>query len=117
MIAFSIGAVAITSVFFRKVSLVGSTRAKLGIIFFFGLFHGLGFAGLLREIQVPPDKFLASLFSFNIGIEIGQLIIVASALPFIYLLRKKSWYPLLIKIVSIIIAVIASAWMIQRLLQ
>ncbi len=117
MIAFSIGAVAITSVFLRKFSLVGSPSAKLGIIFFFGLFHGLGFAGLLREIQVPPDKFLSSLFSFNIGIEVGQLIIVVIALPFIYLLRNKSWYPTLIKIASIVIASIALVWMIQRILR
>ncbi len=116
MIAFSIAAVAVTSVFFRKISYLGSTKAKLGIIFFFGLFHGLGFAGLLREIQVPPDKFLASLFSFNIGIEVGQLIIVAIALPFIYLLRHKSWYPALVKIASVIIASIALTWMVQRLL-
>lgn len=115
VIAFSIAAVAISSVFFRK-DFVGSTKAKLGIIFFFGLFHGLGFAGLLKEIQIPPDKFLASLVSFNIGIELGQLLIVGLALPFVYLLRNKSWYPTATKVAAGIIASIALYWMVQRIL-
>lgn len=114
VIAFSIAAVAITSVFLRK-DFFGSTRTKLAIIFFFGLFHGLGFAGLLKEIQIPPDKFLTSLLSFNIGIEIGQLFIVALALPFIYLLREKDWYPTAVKIAASIIASIALFWMFQRI--
>lgn len=114
VIAFSIAAVAISSVFLRK-EFLGTTRAKLGIIFFFGLFHGLGFAGLLKEIQIPPDKFVTSLLSFNIGIELGQLIIVALALPFIYLLRHKSWYPIAVKVAAGIIAGIALFWMFQRL--
>ncbi len=117
VIAFSIAVVAITTVFLPKNSLLGSPRAKLLIIFLFGLFHGLGFAGLLQEIQVPQDKFLASLVSFNIGIELGQLLIVAAALPFTYLLRNKSWYPKLIKVTALVIAGIAIFWMFQRIFQ
>lgn len=117
VIAFSIAAVAITTVFLSKKSFLASPCAKLLLIFSFGLFHGLGFAGLLKEIQIPPDKFLASLFSFNIGIEIGQLIIVATVLPFIYLLRNKNWYPKLIKVAAAVIATIAIFWMFQRIFQ
>ncbi|MBA3758364.1 HupE/UreJ family protein [Candidatus Saccharibacteria bacterium] len=117
VIALSIAVVAITTVFLPKKSFLGSPRAKLLIIFSFGLFHGLGFAGLLKEIQVPPDKFLASLVSFNIGIELGQLLIVAVALPFIYLLRNKNWYPKLIKVTAVVIASIAIFWMFQRIFQ
>ena len=117
VIAFSIAVVAITTVFLSKKTFLGSPRAKLLIIFSFGLFHGLGFAGLLKEIQIPSDKFLASLLSFNIGIELGQLIIVATALPFIYLLRNKSWYPKLIKVAAAVIASVALFWMFQRIFQ
>ena len=116
MIALSIAVVALTSVFLRENKYAGTLKAKLGIIFFFGLFHGLGFAGLLKEIQIPPDKFLSSLVSFNIGIELGQLIIVAIALPFIYALRMTKYYPLAIKIISGIIACIALVWMVQRII-
>ncbi|MDQ2973680.1 MAG: HupE/UreJ family protein [bacterium] len=117
VIALSIAVVALATVFLPKKSLLGSARAKLLIIFSFGLFHGLGFAGLLQEIQVPSDKFVASLVSFNIGIELGQLIIVVAALPFIYLLRDKSWYPKFIKVAAVVIAAIAIFWMFERIFQ
>ncbi len=115
IIALSIAVVALGSVFLKDNKYIGDIKSKLGIIFFFGLFHGLGFAGLLKEIEVPEDKFLSSLLSFNLGIEIGQLVIIGLALPFIYLLRNKTWYPLLIKIIAGAIATIAIIWMFQRI--
>jgi predicted anti-sigma-YlaC factor YlaD len=84
------------------------------MVFVFGLFHGLGFAGLLEEIHVPEEKFVSSLFAFNIGIEIGQLIIVAVALPLIFLARKKSWYPRVIQGIAIVIGALGIFWAIQR---
>lgn len=115
-IAFSIAYMAIVSVFFEKVRYIGGENGKVGSIFFFGLFHGLGFAGLLKEIQIPNDKFISSLFSFNVGIEIGQLIIIMCTLPFIYALRHKHWYPRLIQIIAVIIAVLGIFWGISRIL-
>ncbi len=116
LIALSIAYVAITTVFFKDRKYLGDGRAKVAMVFFFGLFHGLGFAGLLQEIQIPADKFIASLISFNVGIEIGQIIIVALAFPFIYFLRNKSWYPTLIKIIAVIIGILGIFWAIQRAL-
>lgn len=116
MIALSIAYVAISTVFFRGRMFVGENKGKIAAVFFFGLFHGLGFAGLLKEIQVPQDKFASSLLSFNLGIEGGQLIIVSLAFPFIYLFRKKKWYPNIIKVFSLVIAAIATFWFIQRIL-
>ncbi len=115
MIALSIAYVAITSVFFQGRGFFGENRGKIAAVFFFGLFHGLGFAGLLKEIQIPADKFISSLFAFNLGIEGGQLVIVALAFPFIYFFRKKSWYPLATKVIAAIIATIATYWFIQRI--
>ncbi len=69
----------------------------------------------LKEIQIPPDKFVSSLLAFNLGIEGGQIFIVALAFPFIYFFRKKLWYPFAIKIVAGIIAAIAIFWFIQRI--
>lgn len=114
MIALSIAYVAISTVFFKNA--LFKEKGKIAAVFFFGLFHGLGFAGLLKEIQVPQDKFASSLLSFNLGIEGGQLIIVSLAFPFIFLFRKKKWYPSVIKAVSVIIASIAIFWLFQRLL-
>ena len=56
--------------------------------FLFGLLHGLGFAGALREIGLPPDDIPLSLFSFNVGIEAGQLAFVFVILLLGFLLRR-----------------------------
>lgn len=56
--------------------------------FLFGLLHGLGFAGALREIGLPPDDIPLSLFSFNVGIELGQLAFVFVILVAGFLLRR-----------------------------
>lgn len=116
IIAFSISAVAIATVFFRKHKIIANNRAKLGLVFFFGLFHGLGFAGLLQEINVPDDKFLSSLLAFNVGIEIGQLFIISLALPLIYTLRDKRWYGGAIKATAATIGFIGIFWGVQRIL-
>ena len=49
------------------------------VVFGFGLLHGLGFAGVLQEIGLPRDDFLAGLISFNVGVELGQLSVIAIA--------------------------------------
>jgi hypothetical protein len=116
IIALSIAAMAISTVYFRNNKYLQNVKYKLGIIFIFGLFHGLGFAGLLQEIQVPEDKFVASLLAFNIGIEAGQLMIIGLALPVIYLLRDKPWYDRSIKVIAVAISAVAIFWMLQRIL-
>src|SRR6185436_15907703 len=64
----------------------GGRDARPWIALFFGLVHGFGFASVLREIGLPPRALGISLFSFNLGVEIGQaliVVIVASALAFV----------------------------------
>jgi len=114
IIALSISFMAIATVFFRNHRYLGGDAAKVGIVFFFGLFHGLGFAGLLREIQIPPDKFLSSLISFNIGVEFGQLFIILLALPLIYAFRNRSGYNRVIQGVAVLIAIVGIVWAVQR---
>ncbi len=114
LIALSIAVVAITSVFFRGRKFIGENRGKIVMVFFFGLFHGLGFAGLLKEINIPADRFISSLLAFNVGIELGQLVILAIAIPPIYYFRDRSWYSRAIKIIAGIISLIAIFWIIQR---
>jgi hypothetical protein len=58
----------------------------------FGLLHGLGFAGALRELGLPQGAIPLSLFSFNVGIEVGQLAFIALALfPVALASSSKSW--------------------------
>ena len=115
IIALSIAVMAILTTFYGHLRFMGNLWAKTGLVFFFGLFHGLGFAGLLKEISVPNDAFLSSLVSFNIGIEIGQLIIIALALPCILYFRKRTWYPIFIKCLAIGITGIATFWFLERI--
>ncbi len=116
LIAFSIAYVAITTVFLKNTLALGKSKYKLATVFFFGLFHGLGFAGILQEIQIPKDRFFSSLISFNLGIEVGQIVIIAAAFPVIYFLRKKIWYGTFIKVVAAIISMIAIFWGFERIL-
>jgi hypothetical protein len=117
IIAFSIAYVAAGSVFFKNSKFFTGPHAKIVGVFFFGLFHGLGFAGLLQEIRIPSDRFVSSLISFNIGIEIGQILIVLCALPFIYFSKNKPWYPTIIKILAALITLFGIIWGIERIFQ
>ncbi len=90
---------------------------RILLVFMFGLIHGLGFASSLNEIGLPRNKFLTSILSFNIGVELGQVaVILAVFLLFVYpfgkqlYYRKRVVYPL-----SIIIALIALYWTVERM--
>lgn len=63
---------------------------RIGIVFLFGLIHGMGFASALNEIGLPPDRFLTSILSFNAGVELGQITVIAAVFLLIIIpLRKK----------------------------
>jgi hypothetical protein len=93
----------------------GSKRYRWLLTFGFGLIHGMGFAGALKDIGLPPGAFLASLFSFNIGVEIGQLAVVAVLLPVLLLLRKTRWNAVTVRSLSVVIGLIALFWFIERI--
>ena len=92
------------------------TRRAWTLAFGFGLVHGFGFAGALTELGLPKGARLASLFGFNLGVEAGQLAVVCLALPVLYLLRDRAWYPRwAMPLASMAIATIAAWWMVQRI--
>ena len=86
------------------------------VVFAFGLLHGMGFAGVLRELQLPRGEFVPALVSFNVGIELAQLAVVAGA----YLLiaawfRQRDWYrPRFVVPASVTIAATGVFWTLQR---
>ena len=75
LIALSIAYVAIENLATREL-----TPWRPAVVFLFGLLHGLGFAGVLGEIGIPEPDFLVALLSFNVGVEAGQLAVLALAL-------------------------------------
>lgn len=82
--------------------------------FAFGLIHGFGFASVLRDLGLPQGSLLASLFGFNVGVEIGQLAIVAAFLPLAWLLRKTWFYRQVLSVGSLAIALVAAVWLVER---
>ena len=82
--------------------------------FVFGLIHGFGFASVLLDLGLPQSSLVASLFGFNLGVEIGQLTIVAIFLPLAWLLRKTWFYRQLMTVGSVLIAIIAAIWLLER---
>ena len=69
-------------------------RGRRGLVtFFFGLIHGFGFAGVLAELSLPTGRFAWALFQFNLGIELGQAVIVLALIGLLYLARRDRRYP------------------------
>ena len=89
---------------------------RIVLVFLFGLIHGLGFASSLNEIGLPRNKFIISIISFNVGVEIGQIAVITAVFVLLVIpfgkspnYRKRIVFPL-----SVIIALIALYWTIER---
>ena len=100
--------------------LVGSKGrdARAWVALFFGLVHGFGFASVLRETGLPPRALGLSLFSFNIGVEIGQAIIVmivASLLGAIHARRPGATRPIVLA-GSLVVIAAGTYWFIERVI-
>lgn len=82
--------------------------------FLFGLIHGFGFASVLRDLGLPQGALLSGLLGFNLGVELGQLCIVAVFLPLAYALRDTRFYRRLLTTGSGAIALVAVIWFAER---
>jgi len=88
------------------------------VVFGFGLLHGLGFAGVLREVGLPHGQFVPALVSFNVGVELGQLTVILSAFLAVGVWgRNKQWYrPRFVIPASAVIAAVGLFWTVQRVM-
>jgi hydrogenase/urease accessory protein HupE len=110
-IALSIAYVGIENLFVEDAS------KRWRITFPFGLIHGFGFAGALREIALPRAQVPVALISFNLGVELGQLAVLAVALPVTLAARRAPWFgDRGVKLLSIAIALGGGALFVARLL-
>jgi hypothetical protein len=83
--------------------------------FGFGLVHGLGFASVLADLGLPTDSLVPALLGFNLGVEAGQLAIVALFLPLAFATRESFAYRrVVLGVGSLLIALVASAWLVER---
>ena len=113
LIAASIAYVAVENLCVQRVR---ATRVLL--VFAFGLLHGMGFAGALADLGLPPGNRTLALVSFNVGVELGQLAVLVAAwivlgLPF----REKPWYRARVVVpCSVAIAAVGLYWAVARAL-
>ena len=91
---------------------------RVALVFSFGLLHGMGFAGVLRDIGLPRPQFLTALVSFNAGVEAGQLTVIALAFALVAYWRadRQFYRRAIVRPASVAISLIGSFWTLQRVL-
>mgnify|MGYP003513214374 FL=1 len=112
IIAISIMVVALENIFSPRLK-----KSRIGVVFLFGLVHGMGFANALSTLGLPQNSYLTSLVMFNVGVELGQFVVILSAF---YLFGKwfgnKPYYRKTFVIpLSVLITLISGYWTIERL--
>jgi hypothetical protein len=110
LIALSISAVALENLCRNEVS-----RWRWGGVFLFGLIHGLGFAGILSEMQIPEGKFVGALVCFNVGVELGQLAVIGIAAALVWPIHKSEWYSKRVRTPACwMLAAVGLYWAVER---
>jgi hypothetical protein len=110
LIAFSIAWVAVENL------LLDHAGGRWRITFVFGLVHGFGFSNVLRDMDLPRASLAMSLFTFNAGVEIGQLVFVLVTFPLIYRLMRTHWHAQFSLACSSVVFCLGVYWFVQRLL-
>jgi len=113
LIALSIAWIGIENIFTRSLH-----RGRLALVFGFGLLHGMGFASMLKDFGMPDDAFFTALFSFNAGVELGQLTIIMLAFLAVGLwFGDRAWYRQVIVVSgSLAIAAVGLYWTYDRIM-
>ena len=112
LIAVSIAYVAIENVFLSELR-----SWRVALVFGFGLLHGMGFAGVLRDLGLPRSEFLTALLTFNLGVEAGQLAVIGAAFVLVgWPCAGRVWYRRRVVVpASALIACTAVFWTVERL--
>jgi hypothetical protein len=89
---------------------------RVALVFSFGLLHGMGFAGVLRDAGLPRPQFMTALLAFNAGVEAGQLTVIALAFAAVAYWRRNrlAYRRLVVQPVSIAISLVGLFWTLQR---
>lgn len=112
LIALSIAYAALENIFAKG----HMHTSRLVLVFAFGLLHGMGFASVLSDFGMPDNAFITALISFNIGVELGQLAVIAALFLLIAVwFRQKPWYRTAFVIpISLTIAILGLYWVYER---
>ncbi len=112
LIAISIAYIALENIFLSHLN-----HWRVVLVFAFGLLHGLGFAGALKEVGLPRSEFATALLCFNVGVELGQLTVIGLAFLLVGLpYANRVWYRSRIVLpASALIACFGVYWTVERL--
>ena len=111
LIAVSIAYVAIENIFMSELK-----PWRVALVFAFGLLHGMGFAGALKELGLPRSEFVTALITFNVGVEAGQLAVISAAFLVVGWYCGRQWYRrVIVAPASALIACVAIYWTVERL--
>ncbi len=112
LIALSIAYVGVENIYARELH-----KSRLILVFFFGLLHGLGFAGVLSDFGMPKNDFATALISFNVGVELGQIAVISVAFVLLRLWFKnqQNYRRIIVLPGSAFISVIGAYWFLERL--
>lgn len=108
-IALSIAYVAVENLWRRD-----PTAHRWILTFVFGFVHGFGFANVLRDLGLPTQGLVASLLAFNVGVEIGQVVIVAVLFPLLLWLARQSYHQQVVRVISVVILLFGMGWLVER---
>ncbi len=112
LIALSIAYVAVENIRTDRL-----TPWRLAMVFMFGLLHGMGFAGVLTSLHLARTDFAVALLGFNLGVEAGQLAVIAGAALLVGWWRVQPWYRLRVVVpASLVIAATGLYWTVARVL-
>lgn len=110
LIALSITYVAIENLVTRELR-----PWRVALVFGFGLLHGMGFAGVLSDLGLPRSEFVTALVTFNLGVEGGQLTVIALAFGAVLQVQEQEWYRRWVVVpASLAIAATGIVWTVQR---
>jgi hypothetical protein len=108
-IAFSVAWVAMENLWAK------TFKRRWLVSFLFGFVHGFGFANVLKELDLGRSALVASLIFFNVGVEIGQVVIISLLLPLLWLLARTPAHAASVKLASLVIFVAGTFWFVERL--
>jgi hypothetical protein len=110
MIALSIAYVGIENLWIKELK-----PWRVGLVFGLGLLHGMGFASVMQELELPKGQILQPLIGFNLGVECGQMTVLLSAFALTFWFIKKPAFTSIRKVASAIIGLTGLYWTVERI--
>lgn len=110
MIALSIAYVGIENLWVKELK-----PWRVGLVFALGLLHGMGFASVMKELELPKDQLIQPLVGFNLGVECGQITVLVSAFALTFWFIKKPAFTNIRKFASAIIGLTGLYWTVERI--